>query len=131
MIVNVVFYDNPTITIPNACCKCSQLFPSELIEVRVADFMPPLGIHQGEWIFRFPYCSTCARELKRGGSFFKGRLEAVSIHRNWVRTKKIGSFLRKKKIKYIPFKFTNERYGQLFKEANNEMLLEKVLAELV
>jgi len=117
------------IKIPNACCKCSQLYPSELIEVRVSDFMGLAGIQQGEWIFRFPYCPICAREVKKR-SLFKGSAKAVSIHRNWVRTKKIGSFLRKKKIEYIPFKFTNERYGQLFKEANKDILLEKAVSRL-
>lgn len=114
------------IEIPNICCKCAKLSPLEYLEVRAADNPGPLARHTLEWIFRFPYCQICARELKKR-LLFKGNAKGVSVHKNWVRTKKIGSFLRKMKIKYISFKFTNEIYGQLFKEANKEMLLEKAL----
>jgi len=130
LIVDVVFYGDPRmIKIPNICCKCAKLFPYEYLEVRVADYQGTLNSTLVDWIFRFPYCQICARELKKR-LLFKGNAKGVSVHKAWVRTKKIGSFLRKKKIKYIPFKFTNEIYGQLFKEANKEMLLEKALAEL-
>ena len=129
MIVEAVFNNNPhSIKIPSACCKCGNLsFPAYWDTVEAGD--NPSATRIFNWLFRFPYCQTCAKELK-SKLFFKGSAKGVSVHKAWVRTKKIGSFLRKKKIRYIPFKFTNERYGQLFRDANKEILLEKAIAML-
>jgi len=126
LIVEVVFHDNPNlIKIPLACCKCGSLSPPAYLDtVEASD--KPSATRIFSWLFRFPYCEICAKKLKKK-LLFKGGAKGVSVFRAWVRTKKIGSFLHKKKIRYIPFNFTNKRYGQLFREANKEILLEKVI----
>jgi hypothetical protein len=47
-----------------------------------------------------------------------------------VLTKKYGKFLRKEEVNYVEFDFKNDQYGQLFKEANKELLLETYLAKV-
>jgi hypothetical protein len=47
-----------------------------------------------------------------------------------VLTKKYGKFLRKEGVNYVEFDFKNAQYGQLFKEANKEILLETYLAKV-
>ena len=128
LIVEVVFQGNPLlIKIPLACCKCGALSPPTYLDkVEASDTSSSKFI---VWNFRFPYCQMCEIELKKK-LLFKGSAKGVTVHKNWVRTKKIGGFLKNKKIKYIPFKFADERYGRLFREANKEILLEKALSAL-
>lgn len=79
----------------------------------------------------FPYCKACVDDLVKGrlklkGSFFRKKMP---VEASPVMVYYYGKFLRKKKLEYIDFEFTNERYGRLFTEANQDLLFEKVLAE--
>ena len=58
----------------------------------------------------------------------RGKKPAVEA--STVQKKKYGKLFRKKELPYIEFEFQNNRYGELFKEANSNILFEKVLAEL-
>lgn len=130
MRVDVVFDGQPlSIKVPQVCCMCAKAPPYEYVEVKASDTIGPLVDKWVTLISRFPYCVACSAGLK-GKLLFKEKAKGVSVYKSWVRTEKIGQFLRKKKIKYIPFEFKNEEYGRLFKEANKERLLEKALAEL-
>lgn len=77
--------------------------------------------------FKFPYCMSFLEDLKRR-KIFKGKARAVNVSN--VMTQKYGRFLRKKSLPYLIFEFKNDKYGELFKEANKEILFEKVLSEL-
>lgn len=64
-----------------------------------------------------------------GGSekkrIFKGKTRAVEVSN--VMVQKYSRFLRKRSLPYLIFEFKNNRCGELFKKANEEILFEKVL----
>lgn len=43
---------------------------------------------------------------------------------------KYGKFFRAKKLSYVIFDFKNNKFGELFKQANREILFGRVLSEL-
>jgi len=85
------------------------------------------GKRWNTWVLKFPYCSSCLKDLKRR-KIFKGKARAVDVSN--VMTKKYGKFLRAKKLSYIIFDFKNEKFGELFKQINRDILFDKVFSEL-
>jgi hypothetical protein len=47
-----------------------------------------------------------------------------------VQTKKYGKLFRRKELEFVELNFVNSKYAKLFMEANKDILLDNVLAEL-
>jgi len=47
-----------------------------------------------------------------------------------VQTKKYGKLFKRKELEFVELNFVNNKYAQLFIEANKDILLDNVLAEL-
>jgi hypothetical protein len=56
--------------------------------------------------------------------------EHAPVEANFVQSKKYGKLFRKKEAKYLEFTFKNDRYGEMFKEINKELLFDKHFAGL-
>jgi len=113
--------------VPRICCRCARNPPYGYDEIKAMEFTDFSGKRWNTWTFKFPYCMSCLEDLKRR-KIFKGKARAVNVSN--VMTQKYGRFLRKKSLPYLIFEFKNDKYGELFKEANKEILFEKVLSEL-
>jgi hypothetical protein len=112
---------------PQICCKCAENPPHGYDEVKVTEFTDWTTKRWNTWTLRFPYCASCLTDIKKR-RIFKGKAKAVNV--SIVMTKKYGKFLRAKRLQYVIFEFKNEKYGELFRQANRDILYEKVLAEL-
>lgn len=126
MKVKLAFY--PTrFRIPQVCSKCAKNSPSGYDEVKVIENTDWSGKRWRTWTLKFPYCYSCLENLKKK-RLFKGKAKAVDV--SVVETKKFGGFLKKKKLQYVTIEFKNDRYGQLFKQTNKDILFDKVFSEL-
>lgn len=109
---------------PQICCSCAKNTPSNQDELLCLN-------KEGRTLytnkFKFPYCYSCYEKIRKT-KIFKDRVRSVQVSN--VQTAKYGSFLRKKTLRYIEVNFKNDRYGELFKQANQDGLFDKVLAEL-
>ena len=108
---------------PNICCSCAKNPLSNHDELLCLN-------KEGRMLytnkFKFPYCYSCYEKLKK--TLFKDRVRSVQVSN--VKKAKYGSFLRKKTLRYIEFDFKNDPYAELFQQANQNGLFDKVLAEL-
>jgi len=73
-------------------------------------------------------CAGEERKSKGMMGMLRGKKPAVAT--SIVQKMKYGKMFRKKELPFIEFEFQNERYGELFKQANSDILFEKVLVEL-
>ncbi len=125
MKVNVAMYFlRRSIVAPQVCCNC--------LSTSVANHDKLLCLERERsflhtYTFSFPYCYSCYEDIMKR-KIFRDKARAVAVSN--VLTKKYGSLLRKETLRYVEFSFKNDGYGQLFKEANKELLLENVLTEL-
>jgi hypothetical protein len=125
MKVSLAFY--PTrFKMPSVCSMCAQNPPSGYDEEKVMEYTDWSGKRWNTWTLRFPYCQSCLESLRKK-KLFKGKAKSVEVSN--VETKKVGGFLKKKKIPYLTFDFKNDKYGQLFKEANRDILLDQVISQ--
>jgi hypothetical protein len=125
MKMNVAFYFiRKTIVAPQVCCRCLNSSVTNHDELLCLE---QKGHFLQSYKFKFPYCHSCYENIRKK-RLFKGKARAVDVSN--VMTKKYGKILRKQTLSYVEFNFKNDQYGQLFKEANRELLLENVLAEL-
>jgi hypothetical protein len=123
-----LFFLRKSLLVPQVCCRCASNPPYGYDQIDALVMGGTWGgKYKGKWTFKFPYCASCFEDLKRR-KIFKGKARAVDVSN--VMTKKYGKFLRKKSLGYVIFEFKNDRYGEVFKQANKELLLEKVLSEL-
>ena len=126
--MKVILAFNPhNFRVPPVCCRCGENPPQGYDEIKVMEFTDWSGKRWNTWTLKFPYCASCLSDLK-GRRLFKGKARAVDVSN--VMTKKYGKLLMKKKLSYVIFDFKNERYGELFKETNKDLLFEKVLSEM-
>ena len=73
-------------------------------------------------------CAGEERKSKGMMGMLRGKKPAVAT--SIVQKMKYGKMFRKKELPFIEFEFQNEQYGELFKQANSDILFEKVLVEL-
>jgi len=129
--VRLWFVPNEIKVPTNLCVNCERNVPPfKMVAVEVK------GTHLDKvwrrvWYLSFPWCKACVDDLAKGrlklkGSFFRKKLP---VEASPVMIYEYGKFLRTKKLEFIDLEFTNERYGRLFTEANQDLLFEKVLAE--
>ena len=109
---------------PRICCSCANNIGSKFDEI--------LCLKQERsqlytWKFKFPYCPSCYEKIRKT-KIFKDRVRSVNVTN--VQKQKYGKFLRKKTLPYIEFTFKNDRYAELFKKANQDILFDTVLNEL-
>ena len=126
MKVKLAFYPSQ-FRIPQICSKCAKKPLYGYDEVKVIEHTDWSGKKWITWTLKFPYCNSCLENLKKK-RLFKGKAKAVEG--SVVETKKFGGFLKKKKLKYVTLEFKNDRYGQLFKQSNKDILFDKVFSEL-
>jgi len=111
---------------PQICCRCAENPPQGYDEIKVIQNLDWTGKRWNTWVFRFPYCASCFRDLKKR-RIFKGKARAASVSN--VMSVRYGRFLRKK-LEYVIFDFKNEKFGALFKQVNKDFLFDKVFSEL-
>jgi hypothetical protein len=118
--------------IPQVCVSCGQQSPAlQQIPIETIEYTDWSGKRWRNWKFNFPYCSNCSPLSKKGTSLFSAlKGEHAPVEANFVQSKKYGKMFRKKEAKYLEFTFKNDRYGTLFKEANEDLLFDKYLAKL-
>ncbi|MFQ6080873.1 MAG: hypothetical protein ACE5OW_04300 [Candidatus Bathyarchaeia archaeon] len=126
MKVKLAFYPS-RFRVPQVCSRCAENPPQGYDEIKVMEFTDWSGKRWNTWAFKFPYCYSCFEDLKQR-KIFKGKVRAVDVSN--VMTKKYGKFLRKKKLPYVIFEFKNDKFGELFKQANQDILFDRVLSEL-
>jgi len=74
---------------------------------------------------------SCAGDEKKSkGMMGMLRGKKPGVATSIVQKMKYGKMFRKKELPFIEFEFQNEQYGELFKQANSDILFEKVLVEL-
>jgi hypothetical protein len=111
---------------PQVCSKCAENPPMGYDAEEVMEYTDWSGKRWRTWTLKFPYCQSCLATL-RTKKLFKGKAKSVKVSN--VETKKYGGFLKKKKIAYVTFDFSNTKYGRLFEEANKDIQLDEVLAD--
>ena len=126
MKVKLAFYPH-LFRVPQVCCRCGENSPHGYDEVKITEFTDWTGKRWRTWTLKFPYCASCLSDLK-GRRFFKGKARAVDA--SIIMTKKYGKLLRAKKLQYVIFDFKNDKYGELFKQANPDLLFDKILSDL-
>jgi hypothetical protein len=126
MKVSLAFYP-ARFKIPQICSKCAQNPSFGYDEEKVIEYTDWSGKRWRTWTIRFPYCQSCLESLRKK-KLFKGKAKSVEV--SIVETKKVGGFLKKKKIPYVIFDFKNYEYGRLFEEANKDILLDKVVLQI-
>jgi len=125
MKVSLAFYP-ARFKIPQICSRCAQNPFFGYDEEKVIEYTDWSGKRWRTWTIRFPYCQSCLESLRKK-KLFKGKAKSVEV--SIVETKKVGGFLKKKKIPYVTFDFKNDEYGRLFEEANRDILLGKVVSQ--
>ena len=128
MKVNIAW--NPLkLRIPQACANCGarniplQNIPTEVLKVN--RISKTTHQHVTSHI-NFLYCQVCA---KKESGFLKS-FRKFGVDASMVQIKKYGKIFRKNELEFVELKFVNDSYAQLFIEANRDILLENVLAEL-
>lgn len=118
--------------IPRVCCNCGQNNPHlQQVAIETIEYTDRTGKRWRNWKFSFPYCINCLSESKKGTSLFSAlKREHAPVEANFVQSKKYGKLFRKKEAKYVEFTFKNDCYGELFKEANKDLLFDKYFAGL-
>ena len=118
--------------IPQVCCSCGQHNPPlQQVPIESIEYTDRSGKSWRTWKVNFPYCTNCLTESKKGTSLFSALMrEHAPVEANFVQSKKYGKLFRKKEAKYLEFTFKNDRYGELFKEINKELLFDKHFAGL-
>ena len=117
---------------PQVCCNCGQSIPPlQQVPIKIIEYTDWSGKRWRTWQFSFPYCTNCISESKKGTNLISVfRRQHAPVEANFVQSKKYGTLLRKKEAKYLDFTFKNDQYGELFKEANKDLLFDKYFAEL-
>ena len=118
--------------IPQVCCNCGQNKTHlQQVAIETIEHTDWTGKRWRNWKFNFPYCTNCLSESKKGTSLFSAlKKEHAPVEADLVQSKKYGKLFRKKEAKYLEFTFKNDRYGELFQEANKDLLFDKYFAGL-
>lgn len=118
--------------VPQICCNCGQNNPPlQQVPIETIEYTDWSGKRWRTWKFNFPYCLSCLSESRKGTSLISAlRGQHASVEANFVQSKKYGRLLRKKEAKFLDFTFKNDQYGELFREANKDLLFDKYFAEL-
>lgn len=118
--------------IPQVCCSCGHNNPPlQQVSVDPIEYTDRRGKSWRTWKVNFPYCTNCLTESRKGTGLFSALMrEHAPVEANFVQSKKYGKLFRKKEAKYLEFTFKNDRYGEMFKEINRELLFDKHFAEL-
>ena len=117
------------IQIPQVCAKCGarnvplQNIPTEILKVNRISKTTYQHITSN---INFPYCTECA---KRQPKLLRS-IRKFGVDDAMVQTKKYGKLFRRKELDFVELNFINSEYAQLFIEANKDILLDNVLAEL-
>ena len=117
------------IQVPQVCSNCGaenvplQNIPTEVLKVNQISTTTSQHIKSN---INFPYCGACA---KKEPGFLKD-FRNFGVTASMVQTKKYGKLFKKQKLEFIDLTFVNEKYAQLFIEANKDLLLDNVLANL-
>jgi len=119
-----LYFFRRSIVAPQVCCSCLSAYVASHDEILCLDLERP---YMHTYKFSFPYCYRCHDDIAKRW-LLKDRARAVAVSN--VMKKGYGSLLNRKTLKYVEFSFKNDGYGQLFTEANRELLLENVLTEL-
>ena len=69
---------------------------------------------------------ACAKRQPK----FMRSIRKFGVEDAMVQTRKYGKLFRRKELDFVELNFVNNEYAQLFIEANRNILLDKVLAEL-
>ena len=124
MKLEVVFHLKD-LKMPPLCCKCgSKSPPFEWDKVEVRWYSDWSMKRWSTLLFRFPYCPSCLREVQKR-MIRKWISRGVDV--SDVKTRSHGKFLRKEKVPYIEIDFKNNEFGELFRQLNQDSLLENVL----
>jgi hypothetical protein len=118
--------------IPRVCCNCGQNNPPiQQVAIETIEYTDQTGKRWRNWKFNFPYCTNCLSESKKGTNFISAlRRQHAPVEANFVQSKKYGKLFRKKEAKYLEFTFKNDQYGELFKQANKDVLFDNYFAGL-
>lgn len=115
--------------IPQVCTKCGarnvplQNIPTEVLKVNRISKTTYQNITSN---INFPYCNECARRQPK----FLRSIRKFGVDDAMVQTKKYGKLFKRKELEFVELNFVNNKYAQLFIEANKDILLDNVLAEL-
>ena len=117
------------IRIPQVCTRCGarnvplQNIPTEVLKVNRISKTTYQHITSN---INFPYCKECARRQPK----FLRSIRKFGVDDAMIQTKKYGKIFRRKELEFVELNFVNSEYAQLFIEANKDILLDNVLAEL-
>jgi hypothetical protein len=120
-----ILWNPMSIRIPNTCARCAQNPPTQYIATQIRELKS-----QTSWqdhYLKFPYCSVCFREESKNSGLFRRKTPAIKP--TSIELKRVGK-LRKKEIYFVTFEFLNQKYAELFKEANKHILLETTINNL-
>ena len=115
--------------VPQMCANCGarnvplQNIPTEVLKVNVISKTTHQHVTSN---IDFPYCQACAKKEPRFLKSFRN----FGVDASMVQTKKYGKIFRRKELDFIELNFANDTYAQSFIEANKDILLDNVLAEL-
>ena len=118
-----VLWNPMSIRIPNACARCAQNPPTQTIGTQIRELKSRTSWQ--DYYLKFPYCQACFQEESKGSGFFRRKTPAVKP--TSVELTRVGKLLRKKEIYFVTFEFLNQKYAELFKEANKHILLETTI----
>ena len=131
MKVKLAFYPH-RLRVPQVCSRCASPNPPfQYVKEETTENLDWTGKRWRKWSFNFPCCMSCAGDEKKSKGMMgllRGKKPAVAT--SIVQKKKYGKMFRKKELPFIEFEFQNEQYGELFKQANSDILFDKVLVEL-
>lgn len=115
------------LSIPQVCCRCCSPLVAGTDIIFNWQYLSWNAKRIVTWSFSFPYCKECLAKIKKR-RLFKGKDRAVGVSE--IKVVGYGSLLRRKKLPYATFKFKNDKYGELFREANKDRLFEEVRKEV-
>lgn len=115
--------------IPQVCAKCGagnvplQNISTEILKVNRISKTTSQHVTSN---INFPYCMECA---KRQPKLLRS-IRKFGVDDAMVQTKKYGKLFRREELDFVDLVFANSEYALLFIEANRDILLDNVLAEL-
>jgi len=118
-----VLWNPLSIRIPNVCVRCAQNPPTKYVGTQIRELKGRAGWQ--DHYLNFPYCSACFQEECKGSGFFKRKTPAIKP--TSIELTRVGKVFRKTEIYFVTFEFLNQKYAELFKEANKHILLETAI----
>jgi hypothetical protein len=118
-----VLWNPMSIRIPNVCARCGRNPPTQYIGTQIRELKSWKSCQ--DHYLKFPYCSACFEEESKGSGLFRRKKPAIEP--TSVELIRVGKLFKKKEIYFVTFEFLNPTYAQLFREANEHILLETVI----